>query len=155
MPNKIHESTPVTIPEVRKLLLERAAEGDLSYMQRIALEHAQLVTRIEAEVAKQLVEDLINKFELSRNGAITLANYIPDNIHEIRQLLGKEATLKETETLEEILNTLNGVVRIDKKDKSYTDALDKLDREEEVDEEVVDEEEKIIDDSQIPDDLKV
>lgn len=150
LPKKIHESTAISIPEVRKLLIERSKEGELSYMQRIALEHAQLVTRIEAEDASELIDTLIDKFQLSRNGAITLANYIPENIHSIRQLLGKEATLKESETLEEILSTLMGIKRVDKKDKSFTDALDKLDNDEDLEEE---EEEKIIDESMVPDDI--
>ncbi len=115
MPKEIHESTAISIPEVRELLLARGKEGELSYMQRLALEHAQLVTRITADDSKELISTLKEKFQISNNGAITLANYIPDNIHEIRQLLGKEATSKETETLEEILNTLMGVKRIDKK----------------------------------------
>ena len=51
-----------------------------------------------------------------------------------------EATLKETETLEEILALLLSVKKIDKKDKAYTDALERLDREEDMSEE----EEKII-----------
>ena len=118
-------------------------------MQRLALEHAQLVTRIESVDAEKLIDDLITRFNLSRNGAITLANYMPDSTHEIRQLLAKEATLKETETLEEILSALMAVKKIDKKDTSYTEALERLDQDNEVDEEL----EKEIDETEIPDDI--
>lgn len=149
MLKKIYESKAISIPEVRKLLIERSNEGELSYMQRLALEHAQLVTRIDSIDAEKLIDDLISKFNLSRNGAITLANYMPDNTHEIRQLLAKEATLKETETLEEILTTLMAVKKIDKKDTSFTAALDRLDEDPELEEE----EEKEIDESMIPDDI--
>lgn len=147
MPKEIHESTAISIPEVRELLLARGREGELSYMQRLALEHAQLVTRINSKNAKTLIATLEEKFQISHNGAITLANYIPDNVHEIRQLLGKEAMTKETETLEEILNTLNGVEKIDKKE--LVD-LDDLDNELDAD---FDQEEKVIDESMIPDDI--
>ena len=59
MPKEIYESDPISVPEVRKILLDRAMEGeDLSYMQRIALEHAQLTSRISSDVAKKLVDDL-------------------------------------------------------------------------------------------------
>ncbi len=65
MPKEIYESDPISVPEVRKILLDRAMEGeDLSYMQRIALEHAQLTSRISSDVAKKLVDDLMKTFSM-------------------------------------------------------------------------------------------
>lgn len=67
MPKEIYESDPISVPEVRKILLDRAMEGeDLSYMQRIALEHAQLTSRISSDVAKKLVDDLMKTFSMTK-----------------------------------------------------------------------------------------
>ena len=118
MPEEIHYSEPISLPEVRELLLKRLQEtDDLSYVQRIALEHAQLVARVESDKAIELIDELVEKFRISNKGAITLANYMPDTIDEIRQLLDKDATLMETETIQEILETLSSVDRLSAKDK--------------------------------------
>lgn len=145
MPKEIYRSEPISLPEVKKLLLDRALEEDLSYMQRIALEHAQLVTRINVEDAKNLIDTFVEKYRLSDRGAITLANYMPTTIDEIRQLLGKDAISMETETIEEILNELSNIQLLDDKEK-YID-IDRLDNAEEADDE------KEIDESEIPEDL--
>lgn len=145
MPKEIYRSDPISLPEVKKLLLDRSKEEELSYMQRIALEHAQIVSRISDEDAKRLVDIFVEKYRLSDNGAITLANYMPNTIDEIRQLLGKDAISMETETIEEILSELSNIKLLDDKEK-YID-IDKLEIAEEA------EEEKNIDESQIPEDL--
>ncbi len=150
MAEEIHHSEAISIAEVKQILLDRLEEsGELSYMQRLALEHAQLVSRTSADVAKKLVDDLIEKFRLSTKGAITLANFLPDTIDEIRQLLGKEAIMMETETVEEILNTLSMVERLSKKDKERIDKENIVEEEKEV----IDED-KEIDESMIPEDLR-
>jgi DNA-directed RNA polymerase subunit F len=145
LPKEIYQSDPISLPEVKKLLLDRAQEDELSYMQRIALEHAQLVTRISVEDAKYLVDTFVEKYRLSDKGAITLANYMPTTIDEIRQLLGKDAISMETETIEEILSELSNIKLLDDKEK-YID-IDDTETAEEA------EDEKEIDESEIPEDL--
>lgn len=148
MPKEVYHSEPISIPEVKELLLSRAREGEeLSYMQRIALEHAQLVSRIDAKVSKELVGLLIEKFRLTNKGAITLANYIPTTVDEVRQLLWKEALSMETETLEQILEEVSKV-----------DILDAAQKKPEIDDLTPDnneeEEETEVDSSMIPEDLR-
>ncbi|RMG21708.1 MAG: hypothetical protein D6732_26945 [Methanobacteriota archaeon] len=120
MPKEIHSSIPVSIPEVRELLLARKKEvekeqEELSYMQMVALDHAILISQISAENARNLVENLMTTFNISDKGAITLANYMPDTIDEVRALLDPESKTMETETLEKILEMLNAVPRLEKK----------------------------------------
>ncbi|MHA2091414.1 MAG: hypothetical protein ACW98K_11190 [Candidatus Kariarchaeaceae archaeon] len=147
MPKEIYHSEPISIPEVKQLLIARAKDGDeLSYMQRIALEHAQLVTKISAESAKSLIEELMEKFRLSDKAALTLANFMPNTIDEIRQLLGKEIVAMETETVEEILESLLAVELLDEMEK----AID-IDEIEGV---PLEDEEKEIDESMVPEDLR-
>ncbi|MFV2016426.1 MAG: hypothetical protein ACC656_13425, partial [Candidatus Heimdallarchaeota archaeon] len=66
-------------------------------------------------------------------------------IDEIRQLLGKDAISMETETIEEILNELSNIKLLDDKEKYIN--IDELDNAEEA------EDEKEIDESEIPKDL--
>ncbi len=147
MPKEIYHSEPISIPEVKQLLIARAKDGDeLSYMQRIALEHAQLVTKISAESAKSLIEELMEKFRLSDKAALTLANFMPNTIDEIRQLLGKEIVAMETETVEEILESLLAVELLDEIEKTIDiDEIEGIPN---------DDEEKEIDESMVPEDLR-
>ena len=81
MPKEIYHSEAISLPEVKELLVQRAKESDgLSYMLRIALEHAQLVSKVSGENAKKLVEELVEEFRITDKGAITLANFLPDTI---------------------------------------------------------------------------
>jgi DNA-directed RNA polymerase subunit F len=147
VPKEIYHSEPISIPEVKQLLIARAKDGDeLSYMQRIALEHAQLVTKISAESAKSLIEELMEKFRLSDKAALTLANFMPNTIDEIQQLLGKEIVAMETETVEEILESLLAVELLDEMEK----AID-IDEIEDI---PLEDEEKEIDESMVPEDLR-
>ena len=149
MPKEIYESDPISVPEVRKILLDRAMEGeDLSYMQRIALEHAQLTSRISSDVAKKLVDDLMKTFSLTKKSAITLANFIPNNIEELKVLLGKEAGNYEQESFDKMLEKLNGLklLTIDQIEKELKEIDDERAKSEE--------ENKEIDESMIPEDLR-
>ena len=129
------------------MLIDRAAEGsELSYMQRIALEHAQLTSRITAETAENLIGTLVENFRLSKKGSITLANFIPNSIDEIKVLLGKEAGNFEQETFDEMLKLLLSVELLDEKER-------KMDIEE-IEEEAASAEDKEIDESMIPEDLR-
>ena len=149
MPKEIYESDPISVPEVRKILLDRAMEGeDLSYMQRIALEHAQLTSRISSDVAKKLVDDLMKTFSMTKKSAITLANFIPNNIEELKVLLGKEAGNYEQESFDKMLEKLNGLklLTIDQIEKELKEIDDERAKSEE--------ENKEIDEFMIPEDLR-
>ncbi|MEC8704984.1 MAG: hypothetical protein VXX61_04700 [Asgard group archaeon] len=149
MPKEIYESDPISVPEVRKILLDRAMEGeDLSYMQRIALEHAQLTSRISSDVAKKLVDDLVKTFSMTKKSAITLANFIPNNIEELKVLLGKEAGNYEQESFDKMLEKLNGLklLTIDQIEKELKEIDDERAKSED--------ENKEIDESMIPEDLR-
>ena len=149
MPKEIYESDPISVPEVRKILLDRAMEGeDLSYMQRIALEHAQLTSRISSDVAKKLVDDLVKTFSMTKKSAITLANFISNNIEELKVLLGKEAGNYEQESFDKMLEKLNGLklLTIDQIEKELKEIDDERAKSED--------ENKEIDESMIPEDLR-
>jgi len=150
LPKEIYESDPISIPEVRQLLLDRAKEGEeLSYMQRIALEHTNLTSRVSAEVASSLISSLMDRFSVSKKGAITLANFVPNTIDEIKVLLGKESGNFEQETFEEMLELLLSIDLLSPEQRESE--LEELDEEAEA--EILDDD-KEIDESIIPEDLR-
>ncbi len=117
MPKEIHSYKPISIPEVREILKSRKKDAEelgeeLSYIQSVALDHAVIVSRTSSDEAIKTVKKLVKEFKISEMGAIALVNYLPGSVHSVRVLLDTEGKNKETSELEQILEVLNGVKRI-------------------------------------------
>ena len=112
MVKKVYESKRITLPEALEYLKERidVDEEEVSYYQRIALEHAQAFSRTTAEQSRQIVEMLIEDFRISELGAISVANILPNTIDELRAVLGSEGRPMTTETLYKILNAISEII---------------------------------------------
>ena len=87
-------------------------------------------------------------FSMTKKSAITLANFIPNNIEELKVLLGKEAGNYEQESFDKMLEKLNGLklLTIDQIEKELKEIDDERAKSEE--------ENKEIDESMIPEDLR-
>lgn len=115
MVKKVEDQKKLTIAEVYDYLLKRMESSEPTYFQRLALDHAEVVRRTDKETARKIVEMLVEEFRVSDNGAITIANYLPNTIDELRALLGQEARLGAgttftTEVLENILNRISDIL---------------------------------------------
>ena len=98
--------------------------------------------------SKKLVDDLMKTFSMTKKSAITLANFIPNNIEELKVLLGKEAGNYEQESFDKMLEKLNGLklLTIDQIEKELKEIDDERAKSED--------ENKEIDESMIPEDLR-
>ena len=107
---KVSEKTEteknLTIPEVKKLL-ESLGEENLDQFQRRTLDYASKFSRVEAESAEKLVEKLVKKFGLEKEGAIQIVNCMPKSIGELRVFLAAGRKIIETSKLEAIVNLLD------------------------------------------------
>ena len=85
---------------------------------------------------------------MTKKSAITLANFIPNNIEELKVLLGKEAGNYEQESFDKMLEKLNGLklLTIDQIEKELKEIDDERAKSED--------ENKEIDESMIPEDLR-
>jgi DNA-directed RNA polymerase subunit F len=106
MPKETVSKKPVSFPEVVSIFNKRKKEGELNYLQRIALEHAQLSSKTIGSKAKSLVKKLMSKFELSEEIAIHIVNFYPETIDEIRIFLQDASRVYTTEELQDILDLL-------------------------------------------------
>ena len=104
MPKEIISEEEVTLPQVKKLLAQRAKEGELSFQQSITLEHASTFSKMAPAVATKLVERLIKSFEINRAQAVQIVNISPTTIEELRSILDAKSTNLSDDQMIEIVD---------------------------------------------------
>jgi len=105
LPKKIIKEVLLTLPEVRQLLEERSRE-ELNYMQRITLDYVSKFSKLPAEAARQLVNELTSAFGLKTETAIQIANILPDTVHELRVLLTTESKTFTSDELKRMMEVI-------------------------------------------------
>jgi len=104
MPKEIISEEEVTLPQVKKLLAQRAKEGELSFQQSITLEHASSFSRMAPAVAIKLVERLLKGFNLNRAQAVQIVNIAPVTVEELRSILDTKSANLTNEQMVEIVD---------------------------------------------------
>ncbi|MHA1687054.1 MAG: RNA polymerase Rpb4 family protein [Candidatus Heimdallarchaeaceae archaeon] len=111
MPKKILKKKPVTLAEAAELLQQRSEESELSYWQRVALEHAIQNSPLPAEVSREIVNTLIERFELTELSAFSIVNTLPTMPEELKDLLQKEPKMLTESDIAEIFEYLLGYIQ--------------------------------------------
>ncbi|HIE14192.1 TPA: DNA-directed RNA polymerase subunit F [Candidatus Bathyarchaeota archaeon] len=106
MPKKVLKVQPITIPE-SKAALQALGEEELNQFQRRSLEYVTKFSKIDPEAARKLVDEIINKFDISDEEAVQIVNCMPNSIEEMRVFLAAGRRIVETSTLNAILETIN------------------------------------------------
>ncbi|MBN1328985.1 MAG: hypothetical protein JXA54_05885 [Candidatus Heimdallarchaeota archaeon] len=106
MPKEIINKEPVSLPEVVAIFNKRKKNGELNYLQRIALEHAQKSSEMNGKQARTLIKKMMTDFELSENIAINIINFMPETLDELRVFLQDASKTYTKEDVEKILNLL-------------------------------------------------
>jgi len=99
----IVEKKEITTAEAKKLLEERAEE--LDPLQRRVLDYATRFSKLSAEDAAKLVEELTDGDLLDKSLAVQVVNCMPASIEEIRTFLGRQRIISE-ETMNAILGKI-------------------------------------------------
>ena len=104
MPKEIISEEEITLPQVKKVLTQRAKEGELSFQQSITLEHASSFSRMAPAVSAKLVEKLMKDYNLSRAQAVQIVNIAPINPEELRTIVDARSTELTDEQIIEIVD---------------------------------------------------
>jgi DNA-directed RNA polymerase subunit F len=95
---KVIETKPVSMAEAREILSSREKKKELSYEQKLALEHLNKFTKLKPEEAKKLLEELSGVLRMSQETMIQILNFLPKNPDELRMIFSREKfSLKEDE----------------------------------------------------------
>ena len=96
----------LTLPEVKKVL-ESIGEENLDQFQRRTLDYVSKFSKLDAEVAQNTKNKLVNEFEIEENEAVQIVNCMPESVDELRIFLAGGRKIIETSKLEAIVNLLN------------------------------------------------
>ena len=106
MVRKVLKTQPISIPQVRKILLA-IGEENLDQFQRRTLDYASKFSKVSSESAENLLEELKEKAGLDEEEAVQIVNCMPKSIEELRVFLAGGRRIVETSKLELILDLLN------------------------------------------------
>lgn len=103
---------PVTISQVKELLeRENGSRAELTYEQKLALDHSTAFARMPAAKADKLVEEL-----KALGGKITewhahkIADVAPTHADDVRAIFQKDRVTPEKDEIEKILEIVRGYI---------------------------------------------
>lgn len=85
MARKIISRTPLSLPEVEKIL--SGDEAELSMLQQRVLNYVRKYSKLPADKAEKLINELMEKFELTREEAVQIVDICPTHVEELRAIL--------------------------------------------------------------------
>ncbi len=106
MPKETLNKKAVSLPEVVTIFNKRKKDGELNYLQRIALDHAKSSSQITNKQAISMIKELQTKYELTEAIAINIANFMPGTIDELRIYVQDASRVYSTEELQAILDLI-------------------------------------------------
>jgi len=81
------------------------SEGSIPMLLSKTLDYLSKFSKIDPESAPAL-RSVLEKYSLKQESVIMIMNICPENVDELRQILSLEEKVFETETLNEILETI-------------------------------------------------
>ena len=106
MIEKSEKEKLLTLPQVKKLL-ESLGEENLDQFQRRTFDYVSKFSKVDAEVAEELVRKLVEEFDLVEEEAVQIVNCMPESIEELRVFLAGGRKIVETSKLKSIVNLLD------------------------------------------------
>jgi len=102
---KVIDTGPITTAEVKNVLEELSKHYEFIYEQNLVLDHVTKFSKIDAESANKLVEELAET--LKKTQAVKIADIMPEDMTDLRLLFAKERGTHKKEDLEKILKIVN------------------------------------------------
>lgn len=106
IPKKELKERLLTVPQAKEML-EKIGEEKLDQFQRRTLDFAAKFSKISSTTAEELIDKLVEQFELDSEEAAQIINCMPESIEEIRVFLAGGRKIVETSKLEALLVFLN------------------------------------------------
>lgn len=101
----VEEGRLVSLAEV-KAMLEKAQKdrAELTYEQKIALEHARRFARLDAKTAEKLIKELTTLFpEADAQYAFKVADLVPQHPDDVRSIYQKSGIDLSSEDLDKVI----------------------------------------------------
>jgi DNA-directed RNA polymerase subunit F len=95
-----------TLAEVKEILLERQEGQELTVEQKLALEHCQKFSKLEAKKAKKLLKELGELGFVTEPNAVKIVDVMPSHPDDVRVIFAKERASLEKKDIEKILSVV-------------------------------------------------
>lgn len=96
----------LTIPEVHEMLLKEQEKRELTYEQKLVLQHCELLQRFDTRTAQKLVAELEKIERVSGPLAHKIAEMLPSHPDDVRAIFSKERFTLEEKTITSIMQTV-------------------------------------------------
>lgn len=100
-------SEPLSLAEAKELIEQRKKEGELSYEQNLTLEYTKKFSKLSADDARALMNELSQLPNITRRHAVEVADIFPKNLDELRLIFSKEHFTLTDEELQAMLALLD------------------------------------------------
>jgi len=95
---KVLKVKPTGMAEAKKIMLSRETKKELSYEQKLALDHLNKFTKISASNAKKFLEELSHVLRMSDETMVKILDLTPRSPDELRMIFAREKfSLKDKE----------------------------------------------------------
>lgn len=108
--NKDGDTEPelVSLAEVKNMLQKAQRDREeLTYEQKIALEHAQKFARLPANRTEDLIKDLLKIERLEKRHAYKIADLMPMHEDDVKTIFAKERFSLSDKDIKKIVDTVN------------------------------------------------
>jgi DNA-directed RNA polymerase subunit F len=96
----------ITLSEVKELLEKAETErGELSYEQKLALEHARRFGRFTGANAKKLMDELMQNPKVDLANAIRIVDLVPTHADDVRAIFSKSRANLDDAEVQKILES--------------------------------------------------
>jgi len=97
----------VTLTEVKEMLEKAEADrGELSYEQKLALEHARRFARFTPENLEKLIAELKQNPKIDGLMAVRVADMAPAHADDVRALFAKARTNLDESEVQKVIETV-------------------------------------------------
>ena len=100
---KVIKVKPTGMPEAKKIMLSREKKKELSYEQKLALEHLNKFTKMTPSDAEKFLEELSKILRMSDETMIKILDLTPKTPDELRMIFAREKFSLKDEEIKKIL----------------------------------------------------
>lgn len=96
----------LTVPEVHDLVLAEQERRELTYEQKLVLQHCEMLMSFDARTAQKMVAELGEIERVSPQLAQKIAELLPDHADDVRAIFSKERFTLDEKTIKAIIDTV-------------------------------------------------
>jgi DNA-directed RNA polymerase subunit F len=100
---KVIDSKPIGMPEAKKIMSSYEKSEELSYEQKLALEHLNKFTKVSYDNAKKFLEEISNVLRMSPETMVKILDILPQTPDELRMIFSREKFSLKEEEIQKIL----------------------------------------------------